>query len=124
MLRCVFRSACVVGGEAALQVLRKADVALLRMWLGLQEIYDVAAGHATERCNARAETATGRTDGQMEELKRCGPPSPRLWRASFAVGDPLSRSWFSIPVGRKAPRPKGCWRRRESNPKETVSLTH
>jgi hypothetical protein len=122
-----------------LQVLRKADVALLRMWLGLQEIYDVAAGHATERCNARAETATGRTDGQMEELKRCGPPSPRLWRASFAVGDPLSRSWFSIPVGRKAPRPKGWpasrsslstpasegwWRRRESNPKETVSLTH
>ena len=50
MLRRMRRPTCVVGGQPASQILRQADVALLQVLLGLEQIDDVAAGHARARC--------------------------------------------------------------------------
>ena len=60
MLRRMRRPTCVVGGEPASQILRQANVVLLRVLLGLQEIDDVATGHARATCKAPAEARWAR----------------------------------------------------------------
>ena len=60
MLRRMRRPTCVVGGEPASQILCQANVVLLRVLLGLQEIDDVATGHARATCKAPAEARWAR----------------------------------------------------------------
>ena len=49
MLRRMRRPTCVVGGEPASQILRQANVVLLRVLLGLQEIQEDAPAYARNR---------------------------------------------------------------------------
>ena len=60
MLRRMRRPTRVVGGEPASQILRQANVVLLRVLLGLQEIDNVATGHARATCKAPAEARWAR----------------------------------------------------------------
>lgn len=54
ILRRMSRPTCVMGSKPTSQILRQANVVLLRMFLRLQEIDDVATGHAGKACKAPA----------------------------------------------------------------------
>ena len=101
MLRRMRRPTRVVGGEPASQILRQANVVLLRVLLGLQEIDNVATGHARATCKAPAEARWARRrQGYGGQL------SPIVVTIGCYGSPAEARS--SIPAS------EGWWRRRES----------
>ena len=91
MLRRMRRPTRVVGGEPASQILRQANVVLLRVLLGLQEIDNVATGHARATCKAPAEARWAR---RATIARRYGSPAEArsAYRRAKAGGGGGSRS--------------------------------